>query len=96
MGTALDENSLHYSRLVTHLKFLVHRIFTNQILDDGETELSDMIRRMYPDEYGCSERIAAYISDRYETCTISQDEITYLAVHIRRVFADLYKLDEQE
>lgn len=96
MGTALDENSLHYSRLVTHLKFLVHRIFTNQILDDGETELSEMIRRMYPDEYGCSERIAAYISDRYETCTISQDEITYLAVHIRRVFADLYKLDEQE
>ena len=95
MGRKLDEESLHYSRLVTHLKFLVHRIFTNQILDDGETELSEMIRRMYPDEYGCSERIADYISGKYETCTISQDEITYLAVHIRRVFVELYKLEDE-
>lgn len=95
MGRKLDEESLHYSRLVTHLKFLVHRIFTNQILDDGETELSEMIRRMYPDEYGCSERIADYISGKYEACTISQDEITYLAVHIRRVFVELYKLEDE-
>lgn len=57
----LDEESLHYSRLVTHLKFLVQRIFSNQMLDDGETELSLMIQKMYPHEYECSKKVVDYI-----------------------------------
>lgn len=95
IGMKLDEESLHYSRLVTHLKFLVQRVFTNQMLDDGEVELSQMIQKMYPSEYECSQKIVDYIRNKYQNYTISQDEMTYLAVHIRRINVELNKLQEE-
>ena len=95
-GMKLDEESLHYSRLVTHLKFLVQRIFLNQMLDDGETELSLMIQKMYPHEYECSKKVVDYIKNKYQNYTISQDEMTYLAVHIRRIYIELHKLEESK
>lgn len=95
IGLKLDEESLHYSRLITHLKFLVQRVFSNQLLDDGEVELAQMIQKMYPAEYECSQRIVNHIKDKYENCKISQDEMTYLAVHIRRVSAELNKVNEE-
>lgn len=91
IGMKLDEESLHYSRLVTHLKFLVQRVFTNQMLDDGQVELSHMIQKMYPDEYECSQKVVNYIRDKYQNCIISEDEKTYLAVHIRRISVELNK-----
>ena len=96
IGMKLDEESLHYSRLITHLKFLVQRVFAKQILEDGEIELAQMIQKMYPAEYECSQKIVRYIKDRYQNCKISQDEMTYLAVHIRRVSTELNKFNEKE
>lgn len=95
IGMKLDEESLHYYRLVTHLKFLVQRVFTNQMLDDGEIELSRMIQKMYPSEYECSQKVVDYIRNKYQKYTISQDEMTYLAVHIRRINVELNKLREE-
>lgn len=96
IGMELDKESLHYSRLVTHLKFLVQRMFANQMLDDADTELANVIQKMYPSEYECSQKIVDYIKDKYKAYTISQDEMTYLAVHIRRIYVELNKLSEDE
>lgn len=95
IGMKLDEESIHYSRLVTHLKFLVQRIFSKQLLNDGEEELAQMIQRMYPSEYECSQKVVDYIRNKYQIYEISQDEMTYLAVHIRRINAELNKLNEE-
>lgn len=96
IGKKLDEESIHYSRLVTHLKFLVQRIFSNQLLDDGEEELSQMIQKMYPSEYACSQKVVDYIREKYQIYKVSQDEMTYLAVHIRRISAELNKFNDEE
>lgn len=96
IGKKLDEESIHYSRLVTHLKFLVQRVFSNQLLDDGEEELSQMIQKMYPNEYACSQKIVDYIREKYQIYKVSQDEMTYLAVHIRRISAELNKFNDEE
>lgn len=89
LGKQLDEDSLHYSRLVTHLKFFVQRVFSDQLLNDGEDELAQMIRKMYPSEYECSKKIVEYISEKYPEHKISQDEMTYLTVHIRRIHTEI-------
>lgn len=94
IGTKLDEESLNYSRLITHLKFLVQRVFTGQLLDDGVDELAQMIKKMYPEEYKCSQKIVDYVQKKYENAKISQDEMTYLTVHIRRINAELNKFNE--
>ena len=37
-----------------------------------------------------------YIKNKYQNYTISQDEMTYLAVHIRRIYIELHKLEESK
>lgn len=84
LGIELDSDSLHYARFITHLKFLGQRIFTNQMLGSEDQEFGTLIQRMYPVEYACSEKISYYIANRYEH-GITNEEMAYLAVHIRRI-----------
>lgn len=83
-GMELDEESLHYSRFVTHLKFLSQRVFMNDLLQNTDDVLVDAITKAYPKEYECSLKIKKYIEDNYEQ-NISYEELAYLTVHIKRV-----------
>lgn len=89
LGKKLDEDSLHYSRMVTHLKFFVHRVFSDKVLSNDEEELGLLIKKLYPSEYECGKKIVDYIRKKYVDHEISQDEILYLALHIRRVHAEI-------
>lgn len=80
----LDQDSLHYSRLITHLKFLSQRIFVNELLQNTEDVLVDAITKAYPREHECSLRIQKYIKDNYDK-EVSNEELAYLTVHIKRV-----------
>ncbi|MEG2017751.1 MAG: PRD domain-containing protein [Clostridium sp.] len=80
----LDENSLHYSRFVTHLKFLCQRIFTEELLEGSKDDLTEMIISSYPREYRCSLKIKEYIEAKYHQY-ISQEELAYLTVYIKRI-----------
>ena len=80
----LDEESLHYSRLITHLKFLSQRIFLNEMLKETDDFLIDMITERYPKEYECSLKIKEYIKEKHGN-EVSKEESAYLAVDIKRV-----------
>lgn len=83
LGVDLDEQSLDYSRFVTHLKFLCQRIFTNNMLGEKD-DLSDLIVGKYPAEYEVSRKIAAFIQEKYEE-NLTSAEMAFLTIHIRRV-----------
>lgn len=80
----LDEQSLHYERFVTHVKFLLQRVYKKELLMDEERELEELLSNKYKREYACSKKVAAYIEKATET-RISGVEVMYLAIHIRRV-----------
>lgn len=80
----IDENSLNYERFITHLRFLAQRIYSQELLSNDNQEFYEMIEKMYPQECLCSQKIADYISETYEH-KVSEEEISYLAVHIKRV-----------
>lgn len=80
----LDESTLHYERFVTHVKFLLQRIYRRELLTNEEKELVEMMQKKYPREYACSRRIADYI-EQATGCKLSGEEVMYLAIHIRRV-----------
>jgi len=85
---ALDEKSMHYERFVAHLKFFARRIFfSKEMLSDEEQAFSDLIELKYPREYACARKIADYIEAQYD-CTVTKEEIMYLAIHIRRITTD--------
>lgn len=84
LGKDLDEQSLYFSRFITHLKFLAQRAYTKEQLDSDDPKFMEIITNMYPEEYVCSQRIAKYIEDRY--ChTITTEELLYLTIHIKRI-----------
>lgn len=84
MHLSLDDNSLYYERLITHVKFLLQRVYRNEFLEQGDKELSEFVKMKYPAEFTCSEKIAGYISES-TGCILSQEELMYLAIHIRHI-----------
>ena len=47
-------------------------------------DLYHIVKEKYSDAYNCAERIKVYIKKTYEF-TITNEEMTYLIVHIQRV-----------
>ena len=84
LGIEFDEDSLHYERFVTHVKFLLQRIHRKELLSGEEEELAEMVQRKYQREYICSKKIAEYI-EKETGSRISGEEMMYLSIHIRRV-----------
>ena len=84
LGILLDESSLHYERFMTHIKFLIQRIYRKELLSSEDRELSLLMQRKYPREYQCSLKVAEYITQATGS-RLSEEEIMYLSVHIRRV-----------
>ena len=84
LGIKLDEGTLHYERFITHMKFLLQRVYRKELLPDEESDLADMISQKYPKEFACSKKVADYIEKTAE-CRLSGEEVMYLAIHIRRI-----------
>lgn len=80
----LDENSISYERLITHLRFLAERIYTKEMLNEISPEFNEMIAMIYPEEYRCSLKVRDHIQETYGH-VVTDEEAAYLAVHIKRV-----------
>ena len=84
LGIEMDEGSLHYERFLTHVKFLLLRIYRKELLEEEENEITEMMQRKYPREYSCSRKVADYI-EKTADCKLAGEEVLYLTLHIRRV-----------
>ena len=84
LGILFDESSLHYERFMTHIKFLIQRIYRKELLFSEDRELSLLMQRKYPREYQSSVKVAEYIMQATGS-RLSEEEIMYQSVHIRRV-----------
>ena len=87
MGRRYNENSIHYERYLAHLKFLARRVCDHNLLPDDDMEFAARIEQKYPAEYECSRKAADYIQMQYHE-NLSEEEILYLAIHIKRVFME--------
>ncbi|WP_243156416.1 PRD domain-containing protein [Clostridium sp. C8-1-8] len=83
-GIELNESSLHYERFVTHLKYFLQRIVKGKKVLNEDLGFIEVIRSKYPNEYKCAKRIEEYVNKEFN-CDLSEDELIYLSVHIRRV-----------
>lgn len=83
----LDESSLDYERFLTHLKYFMQRLYSGARLNDMDQEFYDMIRNKYRNEFQCAKKIEEYVKKETNR-TLTEDELIYLTVHIRRVTSD--------
>ncbi|WP_185113018.1 MULTISPECIES: PRD domain-containing protein [Peribacillus] len=82
----LDEDSMNYSRLVTHLRFFVIRQLDHE--QDGNPQvdntLLDVVKTKYMKAYQAVGKIANLLLKQYGW-SLSSDEKLYLTLHIWRV-----------
>lgn len=80
----LDEDSLYYDRLVTHLKFFGQRLFSNKEARKEDVVFCEMVKVQYPKDYKCANLIREYIEETYDK-RIGEEELVFLTVHLRRI-----------
>lgn len=86
-GLTLDPGSVSVGRFVTHLRYLFVRIHNHRQLDQQHSGVGVAIRQAYPEAAECAVRVARVLELRLDA-TLTEDELSYLALHIARVAAD--------
>lgn len=79
-----SEESLHYYRFVTHLKFFAQRLFNGTHMESQDDFLLETVKEKYHRAYECTKKIQTYIEREYEH-KLTSDELLYLTIHIERV-----------
>ena len=81
LNIKIDRKSLDYARFLTHVRFAIERVVANKEITN---DLLDVIKERYKVSYKIAEDISGIICKTLEVESISEDEISYLAMHIER------------
>ena len=87
---SLPEESLHYERLVTHLKFFAQRLMNKELEIKEDDSLFHMVKEQYREAYQCARKIKDYAKNAFGH-KMNDSELTYLIVHIQRVVEEAMK-----
>lgn len=83
--TKIDEDSVHYLRFITHVKYFAERFYTGKLMDEEDgSELYKQMWTLYPSAMNIGIKVQDYLSKMYNK-TISEEEVAYLGVHINRL-----------
>lgn len=82
--THINVQSLAYSRLLTHMKYMIMRIKTNEKLN---LDMDDYVKTNFPRAYETAEKILLRVGKELNA-TIPRIEIGYLGLHIQRICSD--------
>lgn len=80
----MDESSLSYQRLVTHLRYFAHRLIHTNAEHSKDESLFVSVRQEYPDSFGCTQKIYRFIEDKLSH-KMTKEEMMFLTIHIERV-----------
>lgn len=83
---SINDETLQYVRLVTHLKFFAQRITENQMqtTSSGDVQLFDVVKDKYKQSFECVQRICQYLQIEYGY-KVNDEEKMYLTIHIERI-----------
>lgn len=83
-GKDFDENSMAYSRFITHLQYFAYRVYNKLSFDEESELLYSQVKQSYLTAFNIAVRVADFIALKY-SYEVSKDELVYLTIHIERV-----------
>ena len=87
----LNEDSVYYYRLITHLKFFASRLFAEKTYNDQQSgDLLEVVKIKYRNAFECVNKITIYIKEKYGY-DLSDEEILYLTIHIAHIVSESQK-----
>ncbi|MGM0169133.1 beta-glucoside operon transcriptional antiterminator [Enterococcus sp. AZ135] len=80
----IDQNSINFSRLVSHLQyFLIRQVKGIKMMDMSE-EMIRIVIDQYKSSFQCAEKIIRYLNNNHNVKPPLEEEV-YLTMHIERV-----------
>lgn len=87
-----DRESLAFNRFVVHLRYFAQRLFQDKLMtdspDESDAAFRALIARNCKQHYKCALCVAEYVKNTWHK-TLSQEELIYLTIHLKRVSGDL-------
>lgn len=83
-GITFDEDSMNYSRFITHLRYFAYRIQRGELSHEGGDSLFDQVIMQYPEAYQCTLKVQTYLQLNYNV-KMTKEEMVYFMIHIHRV-----------
>ncbi|WYP26291.1 PRD domain-containing protein [Alkalihalobacillus sp. FSL W8-0930] len=81
----LNEDSLHYARFITHLRyFILRQMAGEENTSEEEDVFQGVIQQKYPKAYECAIKIKKLLETSMNW-KVHYDELTYLTIHIQRL-----------
>lgn len=87
-GTPIDENASSAARFVTHLRYVFARAASGKQLATSRLDMLTAVRQAYPEAAEAALDIAELIGQSINR-EISNDEVSYLALHTTRLYAEM-------
>ncbi|MBE6115252.1 MAG: PRD domain-containing protein [Erysipelotrichaceae bacterium] len=79
------KEDINFARLMTHLQFFAKRMIQDVVEENEDNDINKFINLKYANEYACAEEIARRIKEKY-SYSVDRNELTYLTIHIARLF----------
>ena len=90
-GLIYQEDTIAFSRYVTHVRLFAQRLVSGQQLKSEESDLLfQQITAVCTSELECTKKIRIYVKEEFHTELTDQEE-GYLVLHIHRILAELNK-----
>jgi beta-glucoside operon transcriptional antiterminator len=84
LGLSIDEESISYQRLLTHLRFALSRIENGEPIHSMDEEMMALIQAKYANEWACARKAAEYAEQAYGI-RFPEEELAYIVLHIQRL-----------
>lgn len=84
LNIELDEKSLNYVRFITHLRFFVQRVTSNEIRNEGLPEIFEQVIASCPLAAKCVDVVIQYLASKLK-CEVYPEERLYLILHVQRL-----------
>lgn len=79
-----DENSISFSRFITHLRYFLKRIKVEKMKDSKDDFLFLQVKNKYPEAYQCVLKIEKYLNHKLNIDLVN-DEKLYFMLHVNRL-----------
>ncbi|MBN9654438.1 PRD domain-containing protein [Halobacillus sp. GSS1] len=83
-GLTIEETSINYQRLITHLRFALNRVEEGSNFEPIDEDMLELIQTKYKEAYETSEKVAGFLKEEYGV-DFPNSEIAYIALHIQRL-----------
>ncbi|UTR11696.1 PRD domain-containing protein [Evansella sp. LMS18] len=86
LSITIDEESINYQRLVTHLRFALNRIEEGSDFEPIDEDMLLLIQTKYDRAYSCAKKSAELLKEEYEI-DFPDSEKAYIALHLQRLIS---------